>query len=168
MLQPLNECINEEVYEMYQDIPKREVGSRNIINGVSYDEFLNICKKYIEDETIIDNDFNTTTKRYILYIDNYPVGEVGIRTTLNDFWINQGSQIFYKIRTDSRGRGYGSLILKLALEEAKKLGFEKVRINCSDDNIPSKKIIVKNGGIVDIKNYQTQESTSSSYIIYIK
>ena len=168
MLYPLSKCINKDVYEMYQDIPKREVGSRNIINGVSYNEFLEICKKYIENETVIDNDFNTTTKRYILYIDNYPVGEVGIRTTLNDFWINQGSQIFYKIRLNSRGKGYGNLILKLALEEANKMGFEQVRINCSDSNIPSKRVIIKNGGVLDIKSYGSEESTSSSYIINLK
>ena len=167
MLHPISECINELVYEMYQDIPAYEVGSNNIINGVSYNEYLEICKSYMEHETIIDKDINTTTKRYILYVNDYPVGEVGIRTTLNDYWVNQGSQIFYKIRSNSRGMGYGNLILKLALNEAKKLGFKKVRINCNDNNIPSKKIIIKNGGILDIKNYKTSDGTSSSYIIYL-
>ncbi|MBR3523996.1 MAG: hypothetical protein IKN87_04895 [Bacilli bacterium] len=167
MLRHLSDCINDAVYEMYQDIPAYEVGSNNIINGVSYNEFLKICQSYMEHETIIDKDINTTTKRYILYVDDYPVGEVGIRTTLNDFWTNQGSQIFYKIRLNSRGKGYGNLILKLALKETKKLGFKKVRINCNDNNIPSKKIIIKNEGIVDIKKYKTDDGTSSSYIIYL-
>ena len=52
--------------------------------------------------------------------------------------------------------GYGNLILKLALNEALKLGFKKIRINCNDSNIPSKKIIMKNGGILDIKNYKNR------------
>ena len=165
MLYPLSECINKEVYEMYQDIPVKEIGSENIINGVDYDTFVVICQKYIQNERLIDEKINTTTNRYILYDNDYPIGEIGIRTTLNDFWINQGSQIFYKIRNNSRGKGYGNLILKLALDEARKLGFKQARINCDDNNICSKKVILKNGGILDIKSYKTPVGTSSSYII---
>ncbi len=40
-----------------------------------------------------------------------------------------------------------------------------MRINCDDNNIASKKVILKNGGIVDIKNYKTKDGSSSSYII---
>jgi len=164
-LLPLKKCINKDLYEMYQDIPKEEIGSLNKLNGVSYNEFKKICKDYIEEETSINKEINTTTNRYILYDKNKPIGEVGIRTTLNDFWMNKGSQIYYKIRKSERGKGYGNIILKLALEEAKKLGFKMVRINCDDNNIPSKKVIENNGGIIDIKSYKTNNVTSSSYII---
>lgn len=162
---PLSKCISKELYEMYQDIPAYEIGSINKLNGVDYDEFLNIMNKYILEETNINPDINTTTKRYILSVDNIFVGEVGIRTTLNDFWMNKGSQIYYKIRVSERGKGYGNMILALALEQAKQLGFKRVRINCDNDNIPSKKIILKNGGKVDIKDYKTCDGYSSSYII---
>lgn len=99
---------------------------------------------------------------------NKLIGEVGIRTTLNDFWINKGSQIYYKIRLSERNKGYGNTILFLALKEAKKLGLKKIRINCNDKNIFSKKIIIKNGGVVDIKSYKTNDGFSSSYIIDLK
>lgn len=162
---PLSNCISYELYEMYQDIPFQEIGSINKLNGISYNEFLNIMNEYILEETNINVKLNTTTKRYILSVDNVLVGEVGIRTTLNDFWINKGSQIYYKIRVSKRGKGYGNIILSLALEQAKKLGFKSIRINCDNDNIPSKKIILKNGGKVDIKDYKTCDGYSSSYII---
>lgn len=162
---PLRECINQEVYLMYQDIPKQEIGSTNICNGVSYEEFENICKEYVKEEKIINPELNTTTIRYILFTSGKPVGEVGIRTILNDFWINKGSQIFYKIKKSERGKGYGNIILNLALIEAKKLGFKQVRVNCNNQNIPSQKTIIKNGGKLDIKDYTTKEGISSSYII---
>lgn len=162
---PLSSCINKELYEMYQDIPASEIGSTNKLNGVNYDKFLNIMDAYILEETNINPESNTTTKRYILSVDNVFVGEVGIRTTLNDFWINKGSQIYYKIRVSERGKGYGNVILSLTLNEAKQLGFKKVRINCDNDNIPSKKIILKNGGKIDIKDYKTNDGYSTSYII---
>ena len=163
----LNECVNKKLYEMYQNIPEEEVGSINKLYGVSYKEFESICKNMINEETIINEEIHTTTKRFILFVNFIPVGGVGIRTTLNDFWVNKGSQIYYKIRKSERGKGYGNLILRLALSEAKKLNFSRIRINCNNDNIPSKKVIINNGCIVDIPDYQTKEGVSSSYIIEI-
>ena len=165
---PFKEYINQDLYEMYQDIPYEEVGSTNKLNGVSYEEFLNISKKYIEEETNINKELNTTTIRYILCINDLPVGEVGIRTINNDFWKNKGSQIYYKIRKSQRGKGYGNTILNLALKEAKKLGFKRIRINCDNKNIASKKVILKNGGKEDIIDYKTKDGYSTSYLIYIK
>lgn len=166
-LKPFKDCIGKELYDMYQNIPKEEIGSKNILNGIDYDTFLKKCKDFIEEENKINKDLNTATKRYILY-DDIPIGEVGIRTTKNDFWINKGSQIYYKIRLSKRGQGYGNKILALALKEAKKLGFDKIRINCDNRNIKSKKVILKNGGVIDIDGYNTKEGISSSYIIEVK
>lgn len=167
ILVPLKHCINNDLYEMYQDMPKKEVGSINKLYGVSYEEFESVCKSMVREEKVINDDINTTTKRFILFVNSIPVGEVGIRTTLNDFWINRGSQIYYKIRNSERGKGYGNIILKLALFEAKKLNFSHIRINCNNNNIPSKKIIINNGGKVDIPDYKTKEGLSTSYIIEI-
>ena len=164
-LVPIKSCDINKLYEMHQDIPLKEIGSSNIFYGISYDEFVLKLKEYINEENIINKDLNTTTKRYILVIDNEYIGELGIRTTQNSFWVNKGSQIYYKIRLNKRGKGYGNLILKLGLVEAKRLGFNKIRINCNDSNIPSKKVILNNGGVLDIDAYYTKEGTSSSYII---
>lgn len=128
---------------MYQDIPRVEIGSTNIINGLSFEEFKKVIEKYLEEETIINEALNTTTNRYLLYVYDKPVGELGIRTTLNDFWINKDSQIFYRIRLSERHKGYGTKILELSLKECQRLGFKKVRINCDDNNIGSKKMVVK-------------------------
>lgn len=162
---PFKKCINKFLYEMYQDIPKQEMGSINKFYGLSYDEFLKKCDECIQEEKKINKNIGTTTKRFILYDGYNYIGEIGIRTTLNDFWVNNGSQVYYKIRKSERNKGYGNIILSLILKELKKMGWSKVRINCDDKNIPSKKVILKNGGVVDIKSYKTNEGYSSSYII---
>lgn len=162
---PFKESVGKDLYQMYQDIPSEEVGSINNLNEISYKKFEQKCEELIEEETIVNNEIHTTTSRFILYNDKKPIGEIGIRTTLNDFWQNRGSQIYYKIRKSERDKGYGKLILELGLLEAKRLGFNKIRINCDDNNIASKKIIMKNGGVVDIKSYKTKDGSSSSYII---
>ena len=154
-LVPFNECY-KDVYDLYKDIPKEEVGSTNHFYNLSRGDYLTNCKEYLKD---ID------TKRYILFDNDNAVGELGIRITINDYWINKGSQIYYKIRLSQRNKGYGNLILKFGLMEARKLGFKKIRINCNDNNIASKKVIQNNGGILDIASYPTKEGTSSSYVI---
>ena len=154
-LVPLCDCININLYNMYQDIPLLDNGEVNILNGKPFDEFKSICKSYL----------NEDTNRYILVYRGDYIGELGIRTSLDDFWINKGSQIFYKIRSTKRRNGYGYKILELGLKEAKKIGFNQVRVNCSDTNLASKKIIIKNGGIEDIVSYKTKTGTSTSYII---
>jgi len=40
-------------------------------------------------------------------------------------------------------------MLALALEEAKQIGLEKVLIACYDENMGSRKVIEKNGGIFE-------------------
>lgn len=157
--------LTDDIYEMYQDIPSEEIGSSNKLKGKTKEEFKNIINEFILEQSVVNHSLNTTTNRYIFYVNNKPIGELGIRTTLNEFWINKGSQLFYKIRLSERGKGYGNKLLEMALEESEKMGFKKVRINCDDNNIISKKIILKNGGKIDIKSYKTSTGYSSSYVI---
>ena len=159
--------MGEDVYLMYQDIPDEELGSINKIKNCSVEQFYEILEEFKREETIINPELNTTTNRYIFFVNNEPIGELGIRTTLNEFWVNKGSQIFYKIRLSKRNKGYATRMLELALAECKKLGMKKVRINCDDSNIASKRVIEKNGGKIDIKSYKTLVGFSSSYIIDI-
>ena len=145
-LKKINAKMGKKEFEMYQDIPKEEVGSSNIIHGKSFEEFKNILKKYKNEEIEINKEINSTTNRYVFYVDGEPIGEIGIRTTLNNFWLEQGSQIFYKIRKSMRNKGYGTKMFEFALAECKKLGMKTVCLNCNDNNIASKRVIEKNGG----------------------
>ena len=54
--------------------------------------------------------------------------------------------IGYDISPDYRNRGYGFMILKLALEKTINIGIEEVILTCNIDNTASKKIIEKNNG----------------------
>jgi predicted acetyltransferase len=40
-------------------------------------------------------------------------------------------------------------MLKLALIECRKIGLEKILLTCDTDNIPSNKVIQRNGGILE-------------------
>jgi len=80
------------------------------------------------------------------------LGVVRIRTSLdNEFVRKFAGHIGYDISPLSRKRGYGIILLKLALEKAVMINLDKVLITCDDDNIASKKIIENNGGIFESK-----------------
>lgn len=56
------------------------------------------------------------------------------------------SHIYYQIDEAERRKGYGKEILRLGLDEARKLGLNSVVTICDEDNIGSKRTIESNGG----------------------
>lgn len=140
--------ISELEYIMYQEIPQEEPGASNDAYGLSYNDFKEYIKKLIKDENRkLDNE-GTPVIMYIMYVDNYPVGDIGIRTKINKFYEKHSGNIFYKIRPSERNKGYGSKMLKLALIESKKLGFNEVKLQCNVLNFGSQKVIENNNGIL--------------------
>jgi len=80
---------------------------------------------------------------------DYFIGEITIRHRLTDDLFLRGGHIGYVIRSEEWGKGYGTLMLKLALEKARDLGLEKVLITCNDDNLASARVMEKNGCILE-------------------
>lgn len=89
------------------------------------------------------------SSEFWLVKDRRILGRISVRHRLNAFLEIEGGHIGYDVRPSERRKGYGSLMLKLALEEARKLGLKRVLITCDTDNIASAKIIEKNGGIFE-------------------
>lgn len=79
---------------------------------------------------------------------NYFIGEISIRHRLNDDLKRYGGHIGYGIRFSEWNKGYGTLMLRLALEKAKFLGITTILITCDDDNYGSAKVMEKNGFVL--------------------
>lgn len=77
------------------------------------------------------------------------IGAVNIRHYLNDYLLKEGGHIGDGIRPSERRKGYATLLIRLALDECKKLGIDKVLMVCDKNNIASAKTIIKNGGILE-------------------
>ena len=60
-----------------------------------------------------------------------------------------GGHIGYSVHPDDRLRGYATRMLQMNLENARRLGIEKVLVTCSENNIASERVIVKNGGVYE-------------------
>ena len=77
------------------------------------------------------------------------IGRVSIRHRLTEHLRQIGGLIGYDIRPSKRKHGYGTKILELALPKAKEIGLRKVLVTCDATNIASRRIIEKNGGILE-------------------
>ncbi len=74
------------------------------------------------------------------------IGRLSLRHELSASLLHWGGHIGYEIRPSQRRRGYGKVILRLGLAEARTRGLHRVLVTCDEDNIGSKKIIEHNGG----------------------
>lgn len=74
------------------------------------------------------------------------VGRSSIRHHLTPDLADEGGHIGYDIRPSERQKGYGKLILRLTLAEARKLGLNRALLTCDADNVASAKVIEANGG----------------------
>ena len=78
--------------------------------------------------------------------DEY-LGQLSVRPELGTpYLVTYGGHVGYSIRPGRRRRGYGQIILSLALRECIDMGLARLLVTCDSDNIGSKKIIERNGG----------------------
>lgn len=147
-LKELNMNMGISEYEMYQDIPLKESGSTNLCNGLPYEVFKNYLESQLARKYQNISEYDTPTVTYIMYVNDIPVGYICIRTKINDQWKKWSGNFYYAIRLSERKKGYGTKILKLALNEFKKLDFKEIYGQSSSGNNASAKVIENNSGIL--------------------
>ena len=77
------------------------------------------------------------------------IGRAKLRHTLNDRLRERGGHIGYEVRPSRQRQGFGTLILKLVLEQARILGLERVLLSCDVENLGSRRVIEANGGTLE-------------------
>lgn len=80
---------------------------------------------------------------------NRIIGTGRIRHGLTKNLLKFGGHIGYAIRPSEWNKGYGTIQLKLLLQEARKLGIKRILVTCDKDNVGSARVIEKNGGILE-------------------
>lgn len=79
------------------------------------------------------------------------LGQIDIRHELTESLLRYGGHIGYAIRLGEWNKGYGTLMLSLALPCAKELGITRCLITCDDDNPGSARVMEKNGFVLGDK-----------------
>ena len=118
-----------------------------IYYGYTFEEALDRCLK-MEDEEYAKNVGRCQSRTFLLIRenDNKIVGTINVRWNLNEAMLRFGGHIGYGIRPTERRKGYNKINLYLGMLEAKKVGLEKVMLDCDVNNLGSDKTLKALGG----------------------
>lgn len=149
-LRPLTPADGLDVYDMLQEIPHDECGVVNGADGMSFEEFKRwLVKSDRIAQGVGLEDWQVAQSTYWLYVDGGPVGFGKVRHRLTEKLLQEVGTIGYAVRPSERGRGYGTLLLKLLLEKAWALGADRVLVTIREENLPSLRVALGNGGTVE-------------------
>lgn len=96
--------------------------------------------------------------------DNKVVGIMDFRHELTPFLLNFGGNIGYSVTIEERDKGYGTEMIRLVKEVAKKLGLHELLLTCDGINIPAGASIIKNGGVLENDVVDEEGLTKSGLI----
>ena len=80
--------------------------------------------------------------------DEY-LGRLGIRHYLNEGLRRRGGHIGFEVRPGARGLGHATVMLGAALPLAAGLHIHPAHVDCDRDNVASRRVIEKNGGLLE-------------------
>lgn len=106
----------------------------------NFKNYIDILYSYSIGNNLADGDVITST--FWLVDKKEVVGVTRVRHQEVEF----AGHIGYDISPIYRNKGYGSHILRLALDKSKNIGLKEVILTCDINNAYSKKIIEKNNG----------------------
>ena len=81
--------------------------------------------------------------------DRRLVGILDYRLRLSPFLLQYGGHIGYSVHPSERRKGYGARMLRMLLPICRAQGEKKVLIVCDRENEASRRVIRKNGGVLE-------------------
>jgi predicted acetyltransferase len=90
----------------------------------------------------------TSTNLWLVEGRDY-LGRVGVRHRLTEQLLQAGGHIGYDVRPSARRRGHAGAMLAGALSVARGLGIGPALVTCRVDNLASRRVIERNGGVLE-------------------
>ena len=153
-LQQLSTNDGELVFYMLQRIGANENAFKNEVNGMTFEEYKIWLKKM--DNWAEGKDLPEGYVRQWTYwlIDNndIPIGYGKIREKLTNESRKFGGNLGFAIDPEFRGKGYGNILFKLLLDEARKKEINEIISTVEKYNYSSKKVHENCGGILFDEN----------------
>ena len=139
------------------------IPSALVSGSLTYDEWLNRERKFESEDTCPRGMVPSNLYFLTRASDGKIVGAASVRWRLNKELLHNGGHIGYGIRPSERGKGYGTRQLRLILGKCRERKMEKVLITCLKENLPSQKIVLKNGGVLENTVTTSQGETFCRY-----
>lgn len=138
-----------EIYKMLKTIASNENEFTNPVSEMSYEqykEWLILMDQWSRGEGL--NEGYVPQTIYWLYDGDCPVGIGKIRHAVTESSRRFGGNIGYAISKEFRGKGYATIFLRKLLSEMDKMKISEKILTVEKNNLPSKRVIEKNGGKV--------------------
>ena len=122
-------------------------GLDKILDGYTFEQTLERCLN-MQYEEYAKKLGKCQSKTFLLIRknDDKIIGTINIRWNLTEKMKRFGGNIGYGIRPTERRKGYNKINLYLGLIEAKKVGLDKVMLDCNVENLGSSKTMEALGG----------------------
>ena len=150
-LRKINKADAFKQWEYTTELPEDENGLTNQYHGITFEDYQGkALPELISYENPVNMpDWFVPETYYYLWDDDQIVGEFRIRHYLTDALRKGSGHIGYSVRKGFRGKGYGTIGLKLTIDEAKKIvPEEEIYLRVNKDNIASQKVMLKNGAYI--------------------
>lgn len=115
--------------------------------GISHAEHLKTLESQKDIHQIAKDRVPATM--FYAFVNDQIVGRLSLRHNLNDFLMMYGGHFGYAVSPKHRKKGYATEIFRQGLDHCKKFGLHTILITCAEDNIASKKLIEKFGGVLE-------------------
>lgn len=125
-------------------------GLDKILEGYTFEQALARCLS-MENEEYAKKINRCQSKTFLLIRenDNRIVGTINVRWNLTEAMKRFGGNIGYGIRPTERRKGYNKINLYLGMQEAQKLGLDRVMLDCDVNNIGSDRTLKALGGVLE-------------------
>lgn len=137
-----------DIYDMLQRIGPNENGFINKVRDMEYEQFPTWLARQVDMARGIGlEDWMVPATTFWLMDGDVPVGQGNLRHRLTDALRREGGHIGYAVDPTRRGQGYGKALLRLLLEEARKMGITgEILVTVRPDNVPSRRVAESCGG----------------------
>ncbi len=138
-----------KMYQTYQDLAEVEWCASYADALADFPRFI----RRLQDDSKgvgIPSDWVPTSHFWLVHEDRLG-GTFRLRHWLTPVVAERAGHIGYDIAPPLRGRGLGHEILRLGLMEARKLGIHQVMAICSETNVPSRKVLIRQARMEGIR-----------------
>ena len=176
LIKPTNEYDNDiwqfrqEVLKIDADNDSQFAGCMSLDTCSCVEEWIKMCQLRTSEDTCKQTGVDVPSHTYLAIrkTDNKLVGIIDLRHHINHPILGTwGGHCGYTVRPSERGNGYAKEMLRLNIQNAKKLEIDRILVTCHSDNMASEKTILANGGAFE-KTMEIDGTEIKRYWIEIK
>lgn len=139
-------------------------GSELLDKADRYEDWLLSVTDNTDKETV-NPDWVVTDTFFAVDEADRVIGIIDLRHTLNAFLKDLGN-CGYSVRPTERKKGYAMQMLHLLLEVAGNAGLRELHLSVERDNLPSIKVITRNGGVYE-RSFEFEGQQADVYKIVL-